>query len=408
MAILMFAVLLVKGYGNLAAYASPTVFYYKGTGKDVTQYGYDLYYDKNCSNKYDDPFYLYPENMRIIVKDGETFLPYDAFLNWRNVSDFVIPESVKVIGKDAFSCTTISTITLPSGITRINDKCFDGCQNLKNITIPSKVTSMGDAVFEDCKSLTDVTLPDGLKSIGEAVFVACESLSSIKLPDSLTSMGQTGFQLCTSLQSISVPDGITELKEGTFADCLKLTDVKLPKNLRIIGKSAFNGDSSLENITIPPSVEEIGKDAFNYDKKLTISGYENTLAQKYAKANNIPFKSLGAVPAGMYNGATFKGSLTLDTTSYIIPPKASYQIGVRIRGTSDKLKVYSSSPSVASVTKLSNGNYKVTGMESGTTYIMFDLYNQGNQREVHASVKITVQKNAAPHGNAARQVALVK
>ncbi len=98
-------------------------------------------------------------------------------------------------------------------------------------------------------------------------------------------------------------------------------------------------------------------------------------------------------------------SITLDTTSYTMPPKKSYQIGVKLIGAvGTALKVHSSSNTVATVTSLKNGNYQVTGKGAGTAYITFDMYDKNNNLLTHSSVRINVAKGMIPFGDSARQI----
>lgn len=100
-------------------------------------------------------------------------------------------------------------------------------------------------------------------------------------------------------------------------------------------------------------------------------------------------------------------SITLDTHAYTIAPKKSYEIGCKLSGAAGTtVKTYSSTKGIASVTKLKNGIYKVTGLKSGLTYIMFDVFDNKNKRLTHVSVKITVQNGAKSNGNSARQIGL--
>ena len=39
------------------------------------------------------------------------------------------------------------------------------CTNLSSVTIPNGVTSIGQSAFEDCKSLTSVNIPNSVASI---------------------------------------------------------------------------------------------------------------------------------------------------------------------------------------------------------------------------------------------------
>lgn len=100
-------------------------------------------------------------------------------------------------------------------------------------------------------------------------------------------------------------------------------------------------------------------------------------------------------------------SITLDTTSYTMPVKGQYQIGLKLTGTkAASVKFYSTNNNVVTVVKLKNGNYKVAGVKTGTAYVMFDIYDNKNMWLTHASVKVTVQNGVKSNGNSARQIGL--
>lgn len=97
-------------------------------------------------------------------------------------------------------------------------------------------------------------------------------------------------------------------------------------------------------------------------------------------------------------------TITLDTRTYTLSPKQSYITGVNLTGISGaKVKAYSSTKDVASVTVQSNGNVKATGLKQGLTYIMIDVYDSKNKFLTHASVRLTVKNGEKPNGNSARQ-----
>ena len=66
----------------------------------------------------------------------------------------VIPDGIVTIGDNAFDGMGITTVTLPSTVTRLEMYSFRNCTNLASITIPKSVTNIGYAAFEGCTGLT--------------------------------------------------------------------------------------------------------------------------------------------------------------------------------------------------------------------------------------------------------------
>lgn len=74
-----------------------------------------------------------------------------------NRTSFMIPNSVKIIGDDAFcTCSRLTNVTISDGVTRIGDYAFECCSSLQRVTISESVMSIGEGAFSNCDSLTDV------------------------------------------------------------------------------------------------------------------------------------------------------------------------------------------------------------------------------------------------------------
>lgn len=63
-----------------------------------------------------------------------------------------------------------------------------------------------------CTSLASVVIPEGVTKIGKAAFLRCTGLTSIVIPKSVTTIGQGAFNFCSNLQEITV--GAEKLPEG--------------------------------------------------------------------------------------------------------------------------------------------------------------------------------------------------
>ena len=55
--------------------------------------------------------------------------------------------------------TSITALSIGSGVITIGNSAFDGCINLTSVTIPNNVTSIGINIFGNCSGITELTLP---------------------------------------------------------------------------------------------------------------------------------------------------------------------------------------------------------------------------------------------------------
>lgn len=187
----------------------------------------------------------------------------EKYIEEKGVSEVVIPDCVKEIGKLAFSgCSSLKSIIIPDSVTSIGEGAFSFCETLTNITIPNSVTSISKDAFEWCKSFTSITIPDSVISIGIDAFYNCNSLTDITIPDSVISIGSGAFFGCTNLRRVIIPSSVTSINDETFFLCSNLTSVTIPDSVTSIGDLAFKYCGSLTAIIIPNSVTSIGMDTF--------------------------------------------------------------------------------------------------------------------------------------------------
>ena len=258
-----------------------------------------------------------------IVKGGDSYYNYydkgyytsddvigaHAFSGCRSLTSLTLPSGVTSIGESAFTgCSGLTSLTLPSCITTIDDCTFYGCSGLTSLTLPSSVTSIGGSAFYGCSGLTSLTLPSGVTSIGDYAFSGCRSLTSLTLPSSVTSsIGRWVFDGCYNLKEcnyfidsdletylahthdwgyipvdeikyyhngqeltkLEIPSGVDKIGSYSFYKGVNLTSLTLPSSVTTIGYSAFRGCSGLTSLTLPSSVTSIGDSAFEGCSGLT-------------------------------------------------------------------------------------------------------------------------------------------
>lgn len=100
---------------------------------------------------------------------------------------------VKFTGASHFSpCySTLKSVTIESGITKIPPSCFSNCGKITEIAIPASVTSIGESAFSGT-SLKNLEIPNGVQTIGKSAF-SNTRLVSVSVPASVTAIGENAF-----------------------------------------------------------------------------------------------------------------------------------------------------------------------------------------------------------------------
>ena len=168
----------------------------------------------------------------------------------------------------------VGTIKFLNPISNIGFCAFESANTLTEISIPYGITSIDEYAFRFCWNLTKVTLPESLQHIGEEAFYNCESLSEITIPNSTQSIDKRAFAICTNLETFkgkfATEDGralIIDDKIVAFAP-KGISAYKIPDYVTTVGDMAFS-HSNLAYILIPYSVTTIEKEAFDYCHELT-------------------------------------------------------------------------------------------------------------------------------------------
>lgn len=126
-----------------------------------------------------------------------------AFYDCSEITEIVLPDTIKEIGKEAFGyCTSLKKIKI-SACTRLKDKAFIGCTSLTEIYFPEKLIHIGVAPFAECTSLSKISIESEV--ISDKVFAENKNLKEIVLGSGVTEIAQKAFKDCSSLESITLP-----------------------------------------------------------------------------------------------------------------------------------------------------------------------------------------------------------
>lgn len=236
-----------------------------------------------------------------ITVDGVSYrvttIGHQAF-NKSSITDITLPNSLVKIEPRAFgSCSELTSMTFGNSIVEIGSYAFEYSTELKEVhitnlvawcksnfetnplsvahnlylngqlvqdlVIPSSVETIGTGAFQDATCITSVTIPS-VQNIGNSAFAGCSNLGSVSIGNSVESIGDRAFLDCSSLTSIEIPNSVISVGWYAFWGCCNLSSVTIGNSVKSIGGGAFSECKNLSSVTIGNSVESIGDGAFSY------------------------------------------------------------------------------------------------------------------------------------------------
>lgn len=219
----------------------------------------------------------------IEIEDGITSIGSYAF-NGASVSSVTIPSSVQKIDSYAFySCYYLTELQFDYGscCTEIETGAFYST-SINSVSLPSSVRTLGNQAFtSDCEvilvwkeSQIDDTFNFG--SGNNLVYASADLNEKYTFENGvLTLTGDVNGYFFddknfvkNEVTSILVDSGVKTIYAGSFSNCENLTSFKMVENrdtysLEEIGDEAFYNCGSLETVALPETLKTIGQRAFS-------------------------------------------------------------------------------------------------------------------------------------------------
>lgn len=211
--------------------------------------------------------------MDVSIPDSVTYIGYGAFEDSGIYNAFNFDGNVFYIDNALIRASEnlSGEYAIKEGTTAIAEAAFANARELTDVVVPNSIKVIARRTFDECVSLRKVVLSDGLKVIGDRAFFNCCKLTDLTIPSSVTEIGTVAFY-STALERVDLPQNLTVISHGLFENS-SLKEINIPETVTYIGFEAF-ADSELKSVYIPASVEKIEDDAFGgrYSlEKITVS-----------------------------------------------------------------------------------------------------------------------------------------
>ena len=225
-------------------------------------------------------------NNVLYTDQGKTLLMYP---DWKNDSEYVMPDDVTTIAQDAITDNPYLTkIVLSKDLENIDIHGISNCANVVEVTMPVTLKSIHSA-FTGMPMLETLEIPDGALLSG-VNFTKCPKLQLVvhdtntnytyedgvlynkdktvlirymesktdtefATPDSITELSPSAFAYNEYVETISINEGVTTV--GTFfAECKALTTVNLPVSMTSLKTMTFTRLPKLTSINFAGTMLE--------------------------------------------------------------------------------------------------------------------------------------------------------
>ena len=334
----------------------------------------------------------------VTIPDGVEEIGEQAFMMCGKLKKITVPKSVKKIGKLSFhgtkwlenkrkkdplvivnnilvdALTAKGKVVIPKGVTKIAAGAFGwnnwgGNDKVTSITIPSTITVLEEDAISACRFLKTIKIKSGVKELEELAINCCPALTNVNIPKSVTKMGK----YAVGYTFYGVGSGIWSKESPLILSCAKgSAGVKYAKasniDYAVTGKAvkvsvkdkAYTGKALKPKVTV-----KIGSKTLKKGTDYTVS-YKNN--KKIGKAiANIKLKgSYKGKLTAYFNIVPKMGSLTSPSAGKIkvTSPKISgYNGFIVIYSTSKK---FTDKTTDSEIIKGTSGTVK--GLKSGKTY----------------------------------------
>lgn len=214
----------------------------------------------------------------ITIPDGITSIKELTFLHCRSLTSVSIPNSVTNIEKEAFAgCSSLININVPDSVKIIGENAFHNTAFYKSSNNwQDDMLYLGDRLIDAKEYITDyVKIREGTRFITDCAFKKCKELIGIAIPESVEYIGLNAFVDCKQLRIVNILSHDSKIEFFAFPDNISYTIRCLEGSTaeEYAKKKGVNYETvifSLHDESNIASIEYVGSDTFDKDTKFVV------------------------------------------------------------------------------------------------------------------------------------------
>ena len=212
------------------------------------------------------------------LPDKINFLGVNILNGNTGVTEIEIPKTLKDVGTNGlttggpFTGSNIQTAIIEEGATTIPAHLFNNSNELKSIDIPESVTVIGGCAFAGTK-LKVLDLPDNITHLGERMLDGNTEITEIEVPKTLKDVGTNGLSTNgpftgSNIQTAIIEEGTTTIPAHLFDNSNELKSIDIPESVTVIGGRAFAG-TKLKVLDLPDNITHLGERMLDGNTEIT-------------------------------------------------------------------------------------------------------------------------------------------
>lgn len=216
------------------------------------------------------------------------------------LTELEIPSNVSIGSGSFYGCTGLKRAFVDSWV---SSDAFSHCYALSEVILGENCKGIGKYAFSNCSALSKVILGGNCSSIGKYAFSSCSSLKYIKVPESVVfeveedGDGEDGstyiFNNCTDLENVEWYANL--IPNYTFTNCSNLKSLTIGANTTTIYLGSVKDNDSTPH-TFTSTFENCNIQYLNLEPsarplemffKVHYNGWEDNLYDYYNVEDNI-------------------------------------------------------------------------------------------------------------------------